>query len=71
MKHFIFLVTIFSFGYGFAFVSPAAIRHGICDRECSQITSNKAHQEHKDFNRDFFNKCMDACKNYQDYHNLK
>lgn len=71
MKHFIFLVAIFSFGYSFTFVSGAAIRRGICDKECNQMASNKAHQECKDFNREYFNKCVDACMNYQEYHNLK
>ena len=71
MKHFVFLVVIFSFGYSFSFVSPHTIRHTICDKECNQLTANKAHQEHKDFNREYFNKCINACLNYQDYHNLK
>lgn len=71
MKHFVFLVAIFSFGYSFSFVSPHTIRRGICDRECTQIATNKARQEHKDFNREFFNKCVDACVNYRDYLNLK
>lgn len=71
MKHFVFLVVIFSFGYSFTFVSPNAIRHGLCDNECNQIASNKARQEGKDFNREYFNKCVNACMKYQDYHNLK
>lgn len=71
MKHFVFLVVIFSFGYSFTFVSPNAIRHSFCDNECNQITSNKARQYRKDFNREYFNKCVNACIKYQDYHNLK
>lgn len=71
MKHFVFLVSIFSFVYSFSFVSPNAIRHGFCDNECNQIASNKAYKERKDFNKTYFNKCVNACMNYQDYHNLK
>lgn len=71
MKHFVFLVAIFSFGYSFTFISQTAIRFGVCDKECNQMASNKTHQERKDFNREYFNKCVDACMNYQEYHNLK
>ena len=71
MKHFVFLVVIFSFGYSFTFVSPNTVRHGLCDNECNQIASNKTRQEGKDFNREYFNKCVNACMEYQDYHNLK
>lgn len=71
MKYFVFLVVIFSFGYSFSFVNPHVIRRGFCDNECNQLTSNKAYTERKDFNRTYFNKCVEACINYQDYHNLK
>lgn len=71
MKYFIFLVLIFSFGYSFSFVSPHVIRCGFCDNVCSRLADNKAREEHKDFNRTYFNKCVDACVHYQDYRNLK
>lgn len=71
MKYFVFLVVILSFAYSFSFVNPHVIRHGFCDNECNQLTTNKAHQERKDFNRTYFNKCENVCINYQDYRNLK
>lgn len=71
MKYFVFLALIFSFAYSYSFVSPHIIRHGLCDNECFELTDNKTRKEQKDFNRTYFNKCVDACINYQDYHNLK
>lgn len=71
MKHFVFLISIFSFAYSYSFVSPHIIRHSLCDNECFELTDNKARKEHKDFNITYFNKCVDACVHYQDYHNLK
>lgn len=71
MKYFVFLISIFSFAFSYSFVSPHVIRHGFCDNECFRLANNKARKEHKDFNRTYFNKCIDVCMNYQDYRNLK
>lgn len=71
MKNFISLVVICSFGYSFVFVNPYAVRYSFCDNECNIITSNKARKEGKNFNREYFNKCVNACVKYQDYYNLK
>lgn len=71
MKHFVFLISIFSFVFGYSFVNPHVIRQGLCDNECNQLASNKAYRERKDFNRTYFNKCVNLCINYQDYRNLK
>ena len=71
MKHFVFLVLTFSLGFSYSFVSPHAIRRGFCDNECFHLADNKARKEQKDFDRNIFNKCVDACVNNQDYRNLK
>lgn len=72
MKHFVFLISIFSFAFGYSFVSPHIIRQGMCDNECFRLTDNKARKEHKDFNRTYFDKCKNLCINYDDdYKNLK
>ena len=71
MKYFVFLISIFSFAFSYSFVSQHVIRHGLCDNECNQLTTNKAYKERKDFNRTYFNKCVNVCMNYQDYRNLK
>lgn len=71
MKHFVFLALIFSLGFSYSFVSPHVIRRGFCDNVCFRLADNKARKEQKDFDRTYFNKCVDACVNYQDYRNLK